>query len=179
MSSPSNVKADGVVPKNDGHVARRDPSPEDVFNCSSSDRPPKHTVRKPKYHDRGLSSIWSSNFLPHCLLHGDALVVQGQEVNMMWFWNFPLYMPQHPSSRAGRASQSPACGGLQVKLALSCKNLAVAETSGYQPPDPYAVLLASDSRGNWEEVSRTEVLQNSRGTVHTLRGRPSLLSPGY
>ncbi len=90
---------------------------------------------------------------------------------MMWFWNFPLYMPQHPSSRAGRASQSPACGGLQVKLALSCKNLAVAETSGYQPPDPYAVLLASDSRGNWEEVSRTEVLQNSRGTVHTLRGQ--------
>ncbi|CAL8465746.1 g5282 [Coccomyxa elongata] len=92
MSSPSNVKADGVVPKNDGHVARRDPSPEDAFNCSSSDRPPKHTV----------------------------------------------------------------------KLALSCKNLAVAETSGYQPPDPYAVLLASDSRGNWEEVSRTEILQNSR-----------------
>ncbi|KAK9918166.1 hypothetical protein WJX75_001865 [Coccomyxa subellipsoidea] len=49
-----------------------------------------------------------------------------------------------------------------VKIALSCKNLAVAETSGYQPPDPYAILLAADSRGNWEEVSRTETLQNSR-----------------
>lgn len=58
-----------------------------------------------------------------------------------------------------------------MKLALSCKNLAVAETSGYQPPDPYAVLLASDSRGYWEEVSRTEILQNSRGTIKLLRER--------
>jgi len=54
---------------------------------------------------------------------------------------------------------------LQVRVALSCKNLAVAETSGYQPPDPYAALFAADSRGNWNEVSRTEILQNSRGTT--------------
>lgn len=55
--------------------------------------------------------------------------------------------------------------GTQVKIALSCKNLAVAETTGYLPPDPYAILFAADSRGNWEEVSRTETLQNSRGAA--------------
>lgn len=60
MSSPSDVKAHGVAPKIDGHAATRDPSPEDAFNCSSSDRPPKHTVRKPKFLDTGLSSIWTS-----------------------------------------------------------------------------------------------------------------------
>lgn len=55
-----------------------------------------------------------------------------------------------------------ACTG-QVKIAVSGKNLAVAETSGYQPPDPYAVLCLADSRGNWVEASRTEILQNNRG----------------
>lgn len=51
----------------------------------------------------------------------------------------------------------------QVKIAISGKNLAVAETSGYQPPDPYAVLCLADSRGVWQEASRTETLQNNRG----------------
>ena len=56
----------------------------------------------------------------------------------------------------------------QVKIAVSGKNLAVAETSGYQPPDPFAVLCVTDARGAWEETSRTEVLENNRGALSAL-----------
>jgi hypothetical protein len=59
-----------------------------------------------------------------------------------------------------------------VKIAISGKNLAHAETSGYQPPDPYAVLCVADARGTWEETSRTEVLENNRGALLPWRSRP-------
>ena len=51
----------------------------------------------------------------------------------------------------------------QVKMSLSCKNLAVSQSMGSQPPDPFAALYVADSRGHWEQVSKTEVVPNTRG----------------
>ena len=57
---------------------------------------------------------------------------------------------------------------LQVKIAVAGKNLAMAETSGHQPPDPYAALCVTNARGAWEETSRTELLENNRGALRVL-----------
>lgn len=48
-------------------------------------------------------------------------------------------------------------------MSIACKNLAVSQTVGHQPPDPFAALYVADSRGHWERVSRTETAQNTRG----------------
>ena len=48
-------------------------------------------------------------------------------------------------------------------MSISCKNLAVSQTVGCQPPDPVAALYVADSRGHWEQVSRTETVHNTRG----------------
>lgn len=55
----------------------------------------------------------------------------------------------------------------QVKMSISCKNLAVSQTVGSHPPDPCAALYVADSRGHWEQVSRTETAQNTRGMAHS------------
>ncbi|CAL5224069.1 g6694 [Coccomyxa viridis] len=57
------------------------------------------------------------------------------------------------------AAQSPKH---TVKMSISCKNLAVSQTVGCQPPDPVAALYVADSRGHWEQVSRTETVHNTR-----------------
>lgn len=57
-------------------------------------------------------------------------------------------------------------------MSISCKNLAVSQTVGCQPPDPVAALYVADSRGHWEQVSRTE-------TVHNTRGKASKGSSAY
>ena len=54
-------------------------------------------------------------------------------------------------------------GPAQVKMSIACKNLAVSQTVGHQPPDPFAALYVADSRGHWERVSRTETAQKTRG----------------
>ncbi|CAK0732781.1 hypothetical protein CVIRNUC_000181 [Coccomyxa viridis] len=57
------------------------------------------------------------------------------------------------------AAQSPKH---TVKMSLSCENLAVSQSMGSQPPDPFAALYVADSRGHWEQVSNTEVVPNTR-----------------
>ena len=52
-------------------------------------------------------------------------------------------------------------------MSLSCKNLAVSQSMGSQPPDPFAALYVADSRGHWEQVSKTEVVPNTRGNLQS------------
>ena len=59
-------------------------------------------------------------------------------------------------------------------MSLSCKNLAVSQSMGSQPPDPFAALYVADSRGHWEQVSKTEVVPNTRGNLQ--RPCPCLLA---
>lgn len=87
----------------------------------------------------------------------------------VWQQQPGLPWPRNPSdscSRRPHELELKCCDGpAQVKMSIACKNLAVSQTVGCQPPDPYAALYVADSRGHWEQVSRTETVQNARGAT--------------
>ena len=137
----------------------RAPRPDETYNFSSAAQSPKHTVcLTPSNSSHRLWLCrWDSAFRHLCGGAGHHFLRHNEDDGDVRDWLH--FVGVNVATEKGSSAQ--------VKMSLSCKNLAVSQSMGSQPPDPFAALYVADSRGHWEQVSKTEDAPNTRGNLQS------------